>query len=44
MFPRVGGTAGLPLGYAGESFEWIDDFAAARNASDSLLHTDWRET
>jgi glycosyltransferase involved in cell wall biosynthesis len=32
---------GLPLGYAVNHFEWRDDFAAARNAADELLATDW---
>jgi glycosyltransferase involved in cell wall biosynthesis len=30
-----------PLGYKVDHFEWIDDFAAARNAADDLLETDW---
>jgi glycosyltransferase involved in cell wall biosynthesis len=31
----------LPLGYTVDRFEWCDDFAAARNAADELLATDW---
>jgi glycosyltransferase involved in cell wall biosynthesis len=31
----------LPLGYVVDHFEWCDDFAAARNAADDLLVTDW---
>lgn len=31
----------LPLGYKVDTFEWCDDFAAARNAADALLTTDW---
>jgi glycosyltransferase involved in cell wall biosynthesis len=31
----------LPLGYVLDRFEWCDDFAAARNAADALLETDW---
>src|SRR3954447_25854590 len=31
----------LPLGYVVERFAWRDDFAAARNAADALLETDW---
>jgi Glycosyl transferase family 2 len=31
----------LPLGYVLDRFEWCDDFAAARNAADDLLETDW---
>lgn len=32
----------LPLGWRVESFEWCDDFSAAREFADSLLDTDWR--
>jgi len=31
----------LPLGHRIGRFEWCDDFAAARNAADELLSTDW---
>lgn len=31
----------LPLGHRVGRFEWRDDFAAARNAADALLETDW---
>jgi glycosyltransferase involved in cell wall biosynthesis len=31
----------LPLGRRVGSFEWRDDFAAARTAADDLLETDW---
>jgi len=31
----------LPLGRRVASFEWRDDFAAARTAADELLDTDW---
>jgi glycosyltransferase involved in cell wall biosynthesis len=31
----------LPLGHRVGAFEWRDDFAAARNAADGLLETDW---
>jgi glycosyltransferase involved in cell wall biosynthesis len=31
----------LSLGYKVDHFEWCDDFAAARNAADALLDTDW---
>lgn len=31
----------LPLGYEVDRFEWCDDFAAARNAADAMLDTDW---
>jgi glycosyltransferase involved in cell wall biosynthesis len=31
----------LPLGYRVGSFKWRNDFAAARNAADALLDTDW---
>ena len=31
----------LPLGYVLDRFEWVDDFAAARNAADDLLDTEW---
>jgi len=31
----------LPLGYVVDEYEWCDDFAAAKNAADSLLETDW---
>jgi len=31
----------LPLGWRVESFEWCDDFGAARTFADSLLTTDW---
>lgn len=31
----------LPLGFKVDYFEWVDDFAAARNAADALLKTDW---
>jgi glycosyltransferase involved in cell wall biosynthesis len=34
-------AADLPLGYRLETFEWVDDFAVARNAADALLETDW---
>ncbi len=32
----------LELGFKVETFEWGDDFAAARNTADSLLDTEWR--
>jgi glycosyltransferase involved in cell wall biosynthesis len=32
----------LPLGWRVGSFDWCDDFAAAREFADSLLATDWR--
>lgn len=31
----------LPLGFEVGRFEWCEDFAAARNAADELLATDW---
>jgi glycosyl transferase family 2 len=31
----------FPLGYKLDHFPWVDDFAAARNAADALLDTDW---
>jgi glycosyltransferase involved in cell wall biosynthesis len=31
----------FPLDYKLDRFEWCDDFAAARNAADALLETDW---
>ena len=31
----------LALGHRVGRFEWCDDFAAARNAADALLDTDW---
>jgi glycosyltransferase involved in cell wall biosynthesis len=31
----------LPLGFTAETFKWTDDFAAARNAAETLLETDW---
>lgn len=31
----------LPMGFKIESFEWCDDFGAAREFADSLLATDW---
>ena len=31
----------LPLGHRVGCFEWCDNFAAARNAADELLSTDW---
>ena len=31
----------LPLGHKVGHFEWCDDFAAARNAANALLETDW---
>lgn len=34
----------LRLGYRLEYFDWCDDFAAARNAADELLETDWLAT
>jgi glycosyltransferase involved in cell wall biosynthesis len=34
----------LPLGHRVGRFEWCDDFAAARNAADELLSTDWLAT
>lgn len=30
-----------PLGCVIDRFDWCDDFAAARNAADALLETDW---
>jgi glycosyltransferase involved in cell wall biosynthesis len=41
VFEEWADSAGLPLGHRVGSFEWRDDFAAARNAADALLDTDW---
>jgi tetratricopeptide (TPR) repeat protein len=40
-------AAGEPMELGGpalvtDTFEWVDDFAAARNAADALLTTDWK--
>jgi hypothetical protein len=41
VFTEWAGRQQLPLGFKVDHFEWIDDFAAAYNAADALLDTDW---
>lgn len=41
VFTEWAEAQGLPLGYRLDTFEWCDDFAAARNAANALLDTDW---
>jgi glycosyltransferase involved in cell wall biosynthesis len=41
VFEEWAGAQSLPLGYRVGTFTWADDFAAARNAADALLETDW---
>jgi glycosyltransferase involved in cell wall biosynthesis len=41
VFEEWAQAQGLPLGYKLGHLEWRDDFAAARNAADELLETDW---
>ena len=41
IFERWAQDQDLALGFVVDRFEWVDDFAAARNAADQLLDTDW---
>jgi glycosyltransferase involved in cell wall biosynthesis len=41
IFEEWAGGQDLPLGHRVGRFEWRDDFAAARNAADALLTSDW---
>ena len=41
MYEEWAERQALPLGHKVGHFEWCDDFAAARNAANALLETDW---
>ena len=41
VFEEWAASQDLPLGRRVGRFKWRDDFAAARNAADALLETDW---
>jgi hypothetical protein len=41
VFEQWAAAERLPLGHVVDHFEWCHDFAAARNAADGLLETDW---